>query len=441
MEAPTLTAAEGSGAYVRVRAATLDVRTGPAAGARVRVEAPRFVIGSGELADLRLADRTVSREHLVLSLREDGLLVRDDSSRNGTFVGAIRIRDALLAGDAVLRVGSSTIGVSIDGAPIDIPVLPGERFGDAYGSSTAMRHVFHKLARAAESDVTVLLEGESGVGKEVLARAVHAASSRRSQPFVTVDCSAVPAALFESELFGHRRGAFTGADAERVGLVEQADHGTLFLDEIGELPLELQPKLLRVLEQREVRRVGGREARKVNIRVIAATNVGLLDAVSRGAFREDLFYRLAVARLVVPPLRDRPEDVAPLARAFLRDALGEPEADLDPEIAAMLSAYRWPGNVRELRNVVERHALLGVRDRQGLFDDASRPSAGLRPDIWTLRFHDARRVVLEDFERAYLQRALAASGNVVVRAAEAAGIPRPTFYRMVSRLGLKVRDG
>jgi len=428
---------ETPAASLHVRAASIDVRSGPDDGAHARVESPRFVIGTGERADLLLTDSTVSREHVTLALTPAGLVVRDDNSRNGTFLGTTRIREVLLAGDAVLRLGNTTLSIRIDSGLSDIPVAASSRFGDAIGVSDAMRHVFALLQRAAPTDVTVLLEGESGVGKEVLARAVHDASPRRAGPFVAVDCGSIPAGLIESELFGHVKGAFTGAAQHRIGLVEEADGGTLFLDEIGELPLDLQPKLLRVLEQREVRPVGGREARKVDTRVLAATNRHLASRVADGSFRSDLFYRLNVARVVVPPLRDRIDDIEPLAEMLLRKTLRDPAAHLAPEIASLLKSYRWPGNVRELKNVVERHALLGAVDRQGLFDARDASKLPIRGDVWSMAFHDARRAVLDDFEREYVRRVIEETGGVIVRAAEHAGISRPTLYRMLDRLGIK----
>lgn len=422
---------------VRVRAATLTVRTGPDAGARARVEPPRFIVGSGEGADLRLTDTTVSREHVTLTLGTDGLTVRDSGSRNGTLLGGARLRDALLTSDVVLALGTTTVSVELDSGLSDIAIATRERFGDALGVSTSMRHVFAVLERAATTDVTVLLEGESGVGKEVLARAIHDESARRDGPFVAVDCGAIPAGLIESELFGHARGAFTGAGQERLGLFEQADGGTVFLDEIGELPIEMQPKLLRFLELRQVRPVGATGERKVDVRVVAATNRHLASAVADGSFRKDLFYRLAVARVVVPPLRDRVDDIEPLATMLLRRTLRSASAELAPDIAAMLRSHRWPGNVRELKNVVERHALLGVRDRANLFDGEAPAGATANEALWSMPFHDAKRTVMDDFERSYLTRALEASGGVVVRAVERTGITRPTFYRMLERLGLK----
>jgi DNA-binding NtrC family response regulator len=423
-------------ASVRVRAATLEIRSGPDAGQRVRVEAPRFTIGTAESCDLCLHDGTVSREHLTLALGPEGLVLRDHS-RNGTSLGgAAKIREVVLTGDAVLTLGTTTIAVSLDSGFSDIPIASRDRFGDAYGASMAMRHVFGILERAKDTNVTVLLEGESGVGKEVLARAIHDESPRHEAPFVAVDCGAIPAGVIESELFGHVRGAFTGATHDRVGLFDQASGGTLFLDEIGELPLELQPKLLRALELRQVRPVGGREERKIDVRVVAATNRNLAAAVTDGTFRKDLFYRLAVARVVVPPLRDRIPDVIPLATMFLRRALGDQSVGLAPDIAAMLAAHRWPGNVRELKNVVERHALLGIVDRKNLFDGESPRGPDAPADLWEMRFHEARKTILDDFERTYLTRALDAAGGVVAQAVDRTGIPRPTFYRMLDRLGL-----
>jgi DNA-binding NtrC family response regulator len=304
--------------------------------------------------------------------------------------------------------------------------------------------VFALLEKAARTDVTVLIEGESGVGKEVLAHGLHLESARAAEPFVAVDCTSIPAGLAESELFGHVRGAFTGATSDHQGFAEQANGGTLFLDELGELPLDIQAKLLRMLEAREVRPVGARGSRKIDIRVVAATNKRLAEAVQRGEFRKDLYYRLAVARVVVPPLRDRPEDIVPLATAFFRRTTGRPDAQLAADIVSMFVSYRWPGNVRELRNVVERHALLGLREEGGLFDELGAggaakesPYEGPGADVLDLDFHQARRLVLERFEHAYLTSALARAGGVVTKAAELAGVARPSFHRMLERLGVE----
>jgi transcriptional regulator with PAS, ATPase and Fis domain len=418
-------------AFLRVRAADLTVRGGPDDGLEARVEIPTFVVGTGELSDLKLSDPTVSREHLRLTLEAAGVRVRDVGSRNGTWIGGVRVREALLTTSTVLTIGATSLSISLDAGPIDLAVSQSTRFGEAIGVSPAMRHVFMLLERAARSDMTVLLEGESGVGKEILARAVHSTSQRAKAPFVALDCGALSPSLIESELFGHERGAFTGAHSARQGLFEAAHGGTIFLDEIGELPIDLQPKLLRVLEEREVRPVGGRTAKPIDVRVVAATNRHLAEAVEAGKFRRDLFYRLAVVLVTVPPLRDRPEDIAPLARAFLRSVLGTPETELTEDFAAMLSSYSWPGNVRELRNVIQRYALLEVRDAEALFG-GMRGEKG--EDLSLLPFHEARRIAMDRFERAYFPKVLARAGGVVSRAAQLAEVARPSFYRMLERV-------
>jgi len=300
-----------------MRGVSLLVESGPDAGQSARLDGPGTIaIGADEGADLRLRDELVSRHHARLTFDGKDLLLIDDGSRNGTWVGTMRISRAVLTADTRFGVGKTVLSLRIDAEARVVEVSDVTAMGDAIGVSPAMRHVFSLLERASPSDVTVLLEGESGVGKEVLARAIHTHSARANEPFVIVDCGAIPATLVESELFGHERGAFTGAATARTGLFEQADGGTIFLDEIGELPIDMQPKLLRVLEAREVRPVGSTKSRTVNVRVVAATNRNLAEEVKRNTFRSDLYYRLAVARVRVPPLRDRPDDIPALANAF-----------------------------------------------------------------------------------------------------------------------------
>jgi transcriptional regulator with PAS, ATPase and Fis domain len=251
-----------------------------------------------------------------------------------------------------------------------------------------------------------------------------------------IHCGAIPAGLIESELFGHERGAFTGASHARMGAFENANGGTLLLDEIGELPLELQPKLLRVLEKREIRPVGSQAVRPIDVRVIAATNRRLAEASTRGEFRRDLFYRLAVVRVTVPPLRDRREDIAPIAQELLRSATGDSTAELPSDVAAMLTSYTWPGNVRELRNAIERYTFLGVRDARQLLEPSAEKLLSSDDQEQPLPYHEARRIALDRFERAYVSRVLATTGGVVVRAAELAQVGRASFYRLLQRVGL-----
>ncbi|MFO0669586.1 MAG: sigma 54-interacting transcriptional regulator [Polyangiaceae bacterium] len=416
----------------KVRAVTLKILKGSEQGFATKIDRPLFVIGSGPNADLRVSDPGVSREHVRVMLDPNGARIRDESSKNGTYVGGMRVRDITLTQDAAITIGGTTLQISIEAEQIELALSEGDRFGDAIGTSTVMRHLFANLERIAGSDLTVLIEGESGVGKDLLARAIHQKSPRADGPMVVVDCGAIPANLVESELFGHERGAFTGATDSRRGMFEEADGGTLFLDEIGELPLDLQPKLLRALEQREIRRVGGRTPKPVNVRVIAATNRRLSEAARTGEFRSDLYYRLAVARVTVPPLRDRPEDILPIARTLLRMLRNDTSADFPADFASMLAAYPWPGNVRELRNVVERYAVFG--SERGLFDRASAVARSADDDLASLTYHEARKIVLDRFEEQYLPRVLERANGVMSRAAELAGVARPSFYRMMARL-------
>ena len=418
---------------IAVRSVQIVVADGPDEGRTVRVATPVFVVGSGELADLRLQDSKVSRVHLRLHLGEDGVALHDDGSRNGTWIGGLRVHHAMLTTGTQVRVGGTTLAIEPEKTSSPVEVSASTRFGDAIGVSSAMRVVFALLERASPTDLTVLLEGESGVGKEILARAVHAGSTRASGPFVTVDCGAVPRHLIESELFGHLRGAFTGADASRSGLFADASGGTLFLDEIGELELDLQPKLLRALEQREIRPVGATRSIPIDVRVVAATNRPLAAAVRSGEFREDLFYRLSVVRVQVPALRDRSDDVLPIARAMLRSYTRSPSAELPPDVEGMLVGYRWPGNVRELRNVVQRFATLGVDDAASLFASGAARAPGVPADLSEAPYAETKHALVEDFDRSYLKALLARCDGSIARAIEHSGLSRATLYRMLER--------
>ena len=382
--------------------------------------------------DFRLSDVSVSREHLRVGVSPHGVVITDDGSKNGTFIGTLRIARAVLTRDTTLVLGSTTLSVRLQPEEDSEDVSERRRFGDALGVSTAMRRVFSILERGAKSDVPILLEGEHGVGKALLARAVHDESARRDRPLVTVDCGAVPPHLLEGVLFGEEGGV--------NGAFREAEGGTLLLDEIGALPMDLQAKLLRALDTGIIRPLGG-VPHPADVRVLAATPTNLDQAVDRGEFRADLFFRLAVLRVVVPPLRDRPEDIVPLARAFLDTPDRPVKKDLPPQFIGLLSSYLFPGNVRELKSIIERYAILELEDPGALFE--SKPVASpqtIDTQLLDAPFHEARQTLLNHFERAYLTHALETCSGVITKAVERTGISRPTLYRMMNRIGLTRRS-
>jgi DNA-binding NtrC family response regulator len=313
--------------------------------------------------------------------------------------------------------------------------------GAMIGASGAMRRVFETIHKVAETDLTVLVHGESGTGKELVAQALHERSARRTRPFVAVNCAAMSRDLVESELFGHEKGAFTGAGARRAGRFESADGGTLFLDEIGDMPRETQAKVLRVLQERSFERVGGTATLRVDVRVVAATNRDLEAEVQSGAFRQDLYYRLRVVEIQLPPLRERPDDIPALVDRFLTEValrLGRPKATMSAPAMATLATHRWPGNVRELRNLVERAAVLSSGTDIDASDLGLETGKGAAP---TGTFADAKRRAIEDFERSYLRAALERHGGNVSRTAEAVGMVRQSLQQKMRELGLRVDSG
>ncbi len=319
-------------------------------------------------------------------------------------------------------------------------------FESLIGSGPAMRRVFETIQKVAETDLTVLVRGESGTGKELVAQALHHRSPRRDRPFVAVNCAAISRELVESELFGHEKGAFTGADARRIGRFEAADGGTIFLDEIGDMPLETQSKVLRVLQERSFERVGGTKTIEADVRVVAATHRDLEAEVKRGRFREDLYYRLRVVEIALPPLRQRPEDIAPLVERFLDQLatrLGRERRRMGAAALARLARHSWPGNVRELRNVIEQAAVLASRDvidEEDLRLDAAPAAAEAVPSGAGGSFAEAKRRATEAFERDYLLRALRANGGNVSRTAEAIGMVRQSLQQKIRELGLRAED-
>jgi DNA-binding NtrC family response regulator len=412
----------------------------------VVIDGDTFRIGAHSSNDVVLQDPAVSRFHCRLVLEDGVWRARDWSSLNGTRLDGIRMRDADLPADATLAMGDSLLRVrpvaSVEQTVV--PIVP--TFGNIAGTSLPMRKLFGVLEKIAPTDLNVLIEGESGTGKELVANEIVQRSSRSGAPFVVVDCGAISPNLVESELFGHVRGAFTGADRDRTGAFEAANGGTVFLDEVGELPLELQPKLLRVIEARQIRRVGETNARPINVRIVSATNRDLDREVNRGRFREDLYFRLAVMAVRVPPLRERLDDLLLLVHVFLR-ALGEPEQErhFTPEVLAAMARHDWPGNVRELRNYVERTVALQhaaptlsrstLRPPPPSGAPASMPPAGTEPP-WT-SFRIAKDEATRTFERGYLTSLLEAAGNNMSRAARMANVDRMYLHRLVQKHGLR----
>ncbi|HEX3759997.1 MAG TPA: sigma 54-interacting transcriptional regulator [Kofleriaceae bacterium] len=414
----------------------LAVIGGADEGKRFDSAGERMTIGSDPGAQLTLADRAVSRFHAEIEVVGGRAIVRDLDSRNGVVVDGVPVLQAVLRDGAILAIGRTQLRFQLGAEPVRIPLSSRERFGVMVGRSPAMRAVFSVLERAAQSDATVLLEGETGTGKEAAAESLHRESARRDAPLIVVDCGAIPPGLLESELFGHERGAFTGAVAEHEGALEAAHRGTVFLDEIGELALELQPRLLRALDRREIKRVGASRYRPIDVRVIAATHRNLRAEVNAGRFRADLYYRLAVLQVRLPPLRQRADDL-PLLIEHVLHGLGAADSDAAAlvrtrEFMADLARHAWPGNVRELRNYIER--CLALRDPGAAppLPAADAPAVDLERPL-----RAARDEHLRAFERAYLQQALAAAGNNVTAAARIAGIDRIYFYRLLWKYGLR----
>jgi DNA-binding NtrC family response regulator len=403
----------------------LTVIGGPDRGKSFQATSKICVLGTAEGNPLSLTDPTVSRYHCELALEHGRPIVRDLGSKNGTLVDGVAVLAAPMSDRSVLTLGKTTIQFSREPGALRPEASPRSEFGALVGQSLAMREVFFKLERAAGSDATVLLRGETGTGKDLAAASIHQESARRDGPFVIVDLAATPGTLLASELFGHQRGAFTGADQDRIGAFERAHGGTLFLDEIGDLELELQPHLLRAIERKSVQRVGGDQRIAADVRVIVATNRDLRADVNHKRFRADLYYRLAVLEITLPPLRERHEDIPMLVAAIARDLDDPASVVRDPAWVAALLKHPWPGNVRELRNHVERGGGLGRK--------AGGPST---VDV-SIPLKEARTNWVQRFESQYLGELLKAHGGNVSAAARAAGVDRVHFYRLLDRAGLR----
>ncbi|HET9992382.1 MAG TPA: sigma 54-interacting transcriptional regulator [Kofleriaceae bacterium] len=421
---------------LRFRRVRLTVIDGPNQGRSIDFAENEISIGTAAENDLVVDDQAVSRHHVAITPTPRGHLVRDLDSTNGTTINGVRVERASLTDRAVLAIGTTRIQFEPLEDETRTAISSEDRWGRALGVSDAMRRLFAVLPKVAASDVTVLIEGETGTGKSLLASAIHEASPRAAKPFVVVDCATIPPNLIESELFGHEKGAFTGALGTRVGAFELADGGTVFLDEVGELPLDLQPKLLRALEDRIIKRVGGNEQRKMNVRVIAATNRELRAEINRGRFRSDLYYRLNTFSIRVVPLRERRDDVALLVAHFYRQL--HPQGEEPPaELLAELLRHEWPGNVRELRAAVERTVLLGD---PAVWREITEPSAGIRPADDTMSFRAAKEQAVAAWEREYLRALVARFTGNLSRAARAVRMDRNHLRELLVRHGLRTDD-
>lgn len=425
------------------RRVRIEVTGGPCIGRTVTSSKRRISVGSAAENDLVLDDSAVSRHHLAIDLTEQEIALTDLGSTNGVFGGGLRLRQATIDGPITLTLGRTTLLVAPLAEEDQVPIALGSRFGRAIGESPVMRELFEQLARVSPTDATVLLQGPTGCGKEVLAEEIHRHSQRRDGPFVVVDCGALPATLIESELFGHIEGAFTGATQSKSGAFEAASSGTVFLDEIGELDISLQPQLLRVLETRQVRPVGSNRYRDLDFRVVAATHRDLLRDVNQGSFRADLYYRLAIVPIYLPPLAERPEDIEPLLRLFLEAICRQYDLPAPPISAAMMEEIRrhpWPGNARQLRNFTERLAILS---RSGSGTALPEPTAGTPTDhlfrLAALPFAEAKQQWTELFDVEYVRRALQRH-RTVVNTAKHTGIHRSHLFRLMKKYGLTAHD-
>jgi len=451
----TLVQTASDGPKIAVHRQILTVLSGPNANTRCDVTAPTVRIGSAENCDLRLSDDTVSRHHCEVTVRDGRYVLRDLASTNGTTVDGVWVMEALLVPGA--RIGIGETEILFEGHRSWLPVEQSRSlgFGALVGKSALMRSVFGILERIAPTSLSVLIHGETGTGKDLAARALHDASQRAGGPFVVVDCGALSRNLVESQLFGHERGAFTGAEKSRQGAFERANGGTVFLDEIGELPLDLQPKLLRVLERQEVEPLGASDPIDVDVRVLAATHRDLGAMVESGEFRDDLFYRLAEVVVDLPPLRERREDVGPIAERLLSEAEAARATSISEEAIAHLSQRDFPGNVRELRNIIRRAAVLAPgpvlgpenltalerMSPRGKAKAVAAVPAGPEGTI-VVPIHDdvaikeARERWMGTLEKRYLEKLLVRFGDDIGAMAAHVGLHRKSVYRLLRQHGL-----
>ena len=422
----------------------ITVQTGRDAGLTAVADSDELSVGTAPGNNLVLTDPTVSRHHVVICAGVRGFALRDVESTNGTRINNVRVKEGFLETGDVIHIGSTTLRFDVDPGEHEEPVSIEDRWGRVLGASPAMRRIFAMLPRIASADATLLLDGETGTGKGLLSEVIHNHSPRAKGKFVVVDCSAIPATLIESELFGHEKGSFTGAHAAKAGVFEAAAGGTVFLDEIGELPVEMQPKLLRALEDRQIRRVGGTDMIRLDVRIIAATNRDLRAEVNKGTFRADLYYRLNVVRVTIPPLRERREDIPMLVAHFYEQFTrggDRPPASL----VSLLAMHEWPGNVRELRSAVERAVLLGELWKDGAQPQSSPQPARATPVDDDLGSPDEPfRVVKERavsrWEYRYITDLLRRNGGNVSGSARAARMDRNYLRELIRYHGIQAKE-
>jgi DNA-binding NtrC family response regulator len=426
-----------TGLTLKMKQAQLQVVEGPDNGLKKNIPPHGLVVGKTRDCSFMLTDAAVSTKHFRVLPAELGFLVQDLGSRNGTWFHGARIAEICVGRKESFKAGRTVLRLELLDRHQEYALSQRSFFGAMIGGSVPMRQAFAMLERAAQTDSTLLIEGESGTGKDLAAETVHLYSARKDGPFMVVDCSSMQGNLIDSQLFGHCKGAFTGADSDRVGAFEAAKGGTVFLDEIGELDPSLQPKILRVLEKRQIQRLGETTYRPVDVRVIVATNRDLESEVTRGQFRGDLFFRLSVLRVYLPTLRDRHEDIPTIASNIILQL--KPDAAvkdiLSDQVLAMMRRHDWPGNVRELRNYLER---LLVFPEWTATDKGKgerlQPRGPLRKT--DLPFLNARDMFVEHFEKEYIEELLDDCKGVIAHAAQKARVSRNTLYRLMSKYSI-----
>lgn len=440
---------------ISLRKCMLVVADGKDRGKKIHLTKNLTTVGKRESNDLVLSDKAVSRAHFEIEYTSDSYLLRDVGSTNGTFLNGSRVKEAYLAPGDLIKAGNTSLEFVAYDEKVKIEPSKNNSFGAMVGKSTKMRQIFALLEKVSPSLATVVIEGETGTGKDLVAQAVHEHSQRKGKEFVVFDCSAVAPNLIESELFGHERGSFTGAVKARRGAFEAASGGTIFLDEIGELLPDLQPKLLRALEQREIKRVGSNTPVKIDVRVICATNRNLKKEVEEGRFREDLYYRLSVVKIILPSLRERPEDIEPIVARLLEvgNYNRKPDGSLkvikvDDDAIKLLTRYAWPGNVRELANIIERAVSFVEGDtitRSHLdfifaeIEHGEELTERMRVDS-SLPFKDAKQHIVEEFEKKYIEGLLEEHNHNLSKAAREAKIDRKHLRNLCKKYGIPTKE-